>query len=269
MIKQKVILFSFFIIFLISCGSIKKGWDNLNVFPVEYDVELGQQVSQDIASKPDQFPILEASNHRAAYQYIRKIIKKILNSGKVENKGRFEWEVKIIRDDKVLNAFATPGGHIYVYTGLIKYLDSEDQLAGVLAHEIAHADRRHSTKQLTKILGTQILLDIVLNSISDKKQATKSIGKVTTALIGLKFSRAHETEADKFSVIYLCPTDYPADGAAAFFEKIKNNPSPPEWISTHPSSSNRVKSIQSLKNKLGCKGTNHHRSEYQRLKKML
>ncbi len=251
------------------CKSFKKGWNDLNVFPVSYDIELGKQVSGDIASKAKDFPILPESQYPDVYRYIRKITSKILNSGKVENKSQFAWEVKIIKDDKTLNAFATPGGYIYVYTGLIKYLDAEDQLAGVLAHEIAHADRRHSTKQLTKLLGTQILLDIVLNSVSDKKQANANIGKVTTALIGLKFSRSHEAEADKYSVIYLCPTDYSADGAAAFFEKIKNNPTPPEWLSTHPSSSHRVKDIHGEKAKLGCKGNRHYRSEYQRIKKML
>ncbi len=259
----------FAILMLSGCSSFKKGWNELNVFPVSYDIELGKQVSMDIASKPKQFPILPESQYSGVYQFIRKITGKILNSGKVENKSKFAWELKIIRDDKTLNAFATPGGYIYLYTGLIKYLDEEDQLAGVLAHEIAHADRRHSTKQLTKILGTQILLDIALNTVSDKKKANENVGKVTAALVGLSFSRAHESEADKYSVVYLCPTDYSADGAAMFFEKIKDKPTPPQWLSTHPSPANRVKHIRKEKEKLACKGKGHYRSEYERIKKLL
>ena len=61
----------------------------------------------------------------------------------------FDWELKIIHDDETLNAFCAPGGYIYVYTGLIKFLAHEDNLAGVIGHEIAHADLRHSTQQLT------------------------------------------------------------------------------------------------------------------------
>ena len=67
---------------------------------------------------------------------------------------------RLIDDDKTLNAFCTPGGFIYVYTGLIKFLDSEDQLAGVMGHEIAHAALRHSTRQMTKVYGVQTLLQV-------------------------------------------------------------------------------------------------------------
>jgi len=70
-----------------------------------------------------------------------------------KHKDDFAWQVKIIDDPETLNAFATPGGYIYVYTGLIKFLDTEDQLAGVMGHEIAHADLRHSTRQMTSSYG--------------------------------------------------------------------------------------------------------------------
>lgn len=81
-----------------------------------------------------------------------------------------------------------------------------------MGHEIAHASKRHSTKQLTKSLGLQVLADAALG-----KQET--VKQVATALISLSFSRAHETQADSMSVIYLCPTDYNANGASAFLKR--------------------------------------------------
>lgn len=95
----------------------------------------------------------------------------------------------------------------------MKYLDSEDELAGVLGHEIAHADLRHSTRQMTTMYG----VDVVLGAIAGNKEMIK---QVSEGLIGLKFSRNHETEADSKSVEYLCPTDYNANGGGKFFEKI-------------------------------------------------
>ena len=73
-----------------------------------------------------------------------------------------ESSQEIIKDDNVQNAFATPGGHIYVFTGLIKFLDNESQLAGVLGHEMAHADRRHTSRQLQNEYGINLLLSVVL-----------------------------------------------------------------------------------------------------------
>ncbi|MCB0581461.1 MAG: M48 family metalloprotease, partial [Phaeodactylibacter sp.] len=135
------------------CGTTSKPGGGFNLFTPDQDMQLGQQVAQQIADDPAQFPVLPERGNEEAYAYIRKIRDKILNTGKVAYKDEFAWEVKIIKDDNTLNAFCTPGGHIYVYTGLIKFLDSEDQLAGVMGHEIAHAAQRHSTRQMTKIYG--------------------------------------------------------------------------------------------------------------------
>ena len=80
-----------------------------------------------------------------------------------------------------------------MYTGILKFLETEDQFAGVLGHEIGHADMRHSTRQMTKMYGIQILLDILAG---DKKM----LKEITAGIVGLKFSREHETKADQRSV---------------------------------------------------------------------
>ncbi|MCB0616441.1 MAG: M48 family metalloprotease, partial [Phaeodactylibacter sp.] len=85
----------------------------------------------------------------------------------------------------------------------------------------------------------------------------------------LKFSRNHETEADSHSVLYLCPTDYNADGAAAFFKKIEGESSPPEFLSTHPNPGNRVQNIEKQAAEKNCKGNKDYRTEYQKIKAKL
>ena len=264
---KKSILISGIILFaLAGCKKENPDDSSINIFTIEDDKKLGAQVADEIAKDTVQFPVLSETQYPAAYAYINNMRNKILNSGKVFYKDQFAWSIKIIRNDSVLNAFATPGGYIYIYTGLIKFLSAEHELAGVMGHEIAHADRRHSTDQLTKIYGLQLLLDVATGGNPN------TIAEIAGALASLKFSRSNEEEADDYSVIYLCPTDYRADGAAAFFQKLieaENSSNPPTFLSTHPDPGNRVQDIQAKRTELGCTGTGTFDQEYQAFKNSL
>ena len=254
--------------FILSCDSLKKvDTTRLNIFPVSQDKQLGMQVRDEINGNPKQYKVLARGEHPKAYQHLDRMMSTILNSGEVRFKDEFVWETYIIHDDKTLNAFCTPGGYIYVYTGLIKFLDKESDLAGVLGHEIAHADRRHSTAQLTKLYGIEILSAIALG---ENSQTT--VAQVAKSLVSLKFSRSHETDADAHSVKYLCPTTYHADGAATFFQKLLDNQmagGTPEFLSTHPSPKGRVANIRAEKNALGCKGNQSADNRYKDFKASL
>ncbi|MBP7822078.1 MAG: M48 family metalloprotease [Saprospiraceae bacterium] len=264
---KEIIILSLFALCLFTvwrCTTIKKEVDNFNLFPVSDDVKLGKQTSTEIAGNTKEYPILPEASNQEVYNYIKNIRDKILATGRVQYRNQFTWDIKIIKDDNTLNAFCTPGGHIYVYTGLIKYLDSEDQLAGVLGHEIAHAALRHSTRQMTKLYGVQMLTDYLLG----KKDVVKQI---TQGIVGLQFSRSNEKEADEYSVSYLCGTQYKANGAAGFFKKIgaKGGSKVPEFLSTHPNPGNRVADIENRARKMQCKGDKSYATEYARIKSKL
>lgn len=247
-----------------ACNKDKNPDDKtINIFSVQNDIDLGKQVKAEIFANPSEYPMLDSVQYAPAYSYVRGIVQKILGGGKVFYKDRFAWEVYIVNDDNVLNAFCVPGGYIFVYTGLMKYLDTENQLAGVLAHEIAHADRRHSSDQMTKQYGLSILLEVVLG----KNQGTLS--DIASNMLLLKYSRNAESEADKYSVIYMCPTDYRADGAAGFFEKLiadGQGSSGTDFFSTHPSPDNRVDNIKKEKTTLGCTGDQTYDAAYNSFK---
>jgi predicted Zn-dependent protease len=222
------------------------------LFPVEDDVTLGQQVVDQIEGNPDEFKLLDESEYADAYAYLNAMKNAILQSDMVEHADVFPYELAIIDNDSVLNAFATPGGYIYVYTGLIKYLDKADDLAGVMGHEIAHSDRRHSVNQMIKNIGVQTLLSVV----SGESEAS-TLTEVVSGLLSLKFSRSDEAEADEYSVIYLGDTDYACNGAATFFEKIEaeGGVGVPEFLSTHPDPSNRVEDINTKATDEACDTT--------------
>ncbi|MFC5270063.1 M48 family metalloprotease [Adhaeribacter terreus] len=228
---------------LSSCAKDKNG-ERL-IFSIEDDIALGNQVAAQTDSiYRSKGQLLELNDPRpnvqAAYAQINKIVDKILTSDQVSYAQEFGYEVKIIHDDNTLNAFATPGGHIYVFTGIIKKLDNEDQLAGVLGHEIAHADRRHTSKALERQYGLSVLLSILLGENQNQ------LVEIGAGLATLKFGRDAETEADFYSVEYLGDTPYTCDGAAEFFKKMQDEQQagkPPVFLSTHPNDEDRIKAI--------------------------
>ncbi len=217
------------------------------IFSIEDDIALGNQVAaQQDSIYRSKGQLLETNDSRpnvqAAYAQINGIVQDILTSDKISYKAEFGYKIRIINDDATLNAFATPGGHIYVFTGLIKKLDNEDQLAGVLGHEIAHADRRHTSKALERQYGISVLLSIILGGNQNQ------LAEIGAGLATLKFGRDAENEADFYSVEYLADTKYTCDGAAEFFKKMQTEEQagrPPVFLSTHPNDADRINAITS------------------------
>jgi len=244
--------------------------DNIVLFSIQDDVALGLQVSKQIEDDTIQFNILEQSAYAEAYDHLGKIVNSVINSGNVQYRNEFSWAFKIIHNDDVLNAFATPGGYIYVYTGLIKYLDSEDQLAGVIGHEIAHADLRHSSRQMQNQFGIGLLFSIVLGE--NPSQLEQIAGQLAGTLVGLKYSRKFESEADDNSVLYLSNTDYACNGASGFFKKIKDEGQCNAnfvWLSTHPDPCDRIDDIDALASDMQCTITELNPDSYQQFKNSL
>jgi beta-barrel assembly-enhancing protease len=235
---------------LVFVQSCKDEDGDINIFTIQDDLSLGAQVSAELESDPAfKAKIIDSTARPDIYKYVYGLRDSILNTGLVRYKDLFPWRIRVI-NDTILNAFCTPGGYIYVYTGLIKFLESEDQLTGVMGHEMAHADRRHSTDALTRQYGLQLLFDIVFGQ--DKGQVVR----IAAGIKELAYSRKNESEADDQSVIWLCPTAYNAAGAAGFFDKLiqlGQSGGTPEFLSTHPSPENRVQAILDKKTALGCK----------------
>ena len=257
-------------LFLSSCG--KEG--GINLFTIDQDREFGEQMDSLIKNSPDEYHVLpRTSANKAAYDYIDNLLYHILSSSKILYRNEFDWEITII-DDDVLNAFAVPGGKLYFYTGIIDYLDNTSQLAGVMAHEVAHADRRHSTHQLTKQYGIQLLLEILVGDNSS--WLVQIASDLATGLTTLAFSRDDEYEADEYSIKYLADGDkYYAKGIAGFFEKIEEDGYSAEtfeFLSTHPTDEHRLENIDKIYNSLNDKGapsTATFESEYNNFKKSL
>lgn len=251
-------------VFLGSCSEDNNG---INIFTVEDDKQLGLQMRQEIESNTAEYPLMQESQYPDAYEHISRVRDAILASGKVAFETEFEWEVHIIHNDSVLNAFCTPGGYIYFYSGLIKFLDDESQFAGVMGHEMAHAAQRHSTEQMTKAYGLQMLLSVVLGE--NPGMISTMAADLAAGVAMLAFSRDDEYQSDEYSVRYLDRTTYDARGVAGFFEKLTGSDLPPEFLSTHPNPENRVEKIMEVWTELGSKDGEEYTERYQEFKASL
>lgn len=264
---MKKIAFLSIIFSLVLLASCKK--EKLNLFSVDDDIEFGKQVAAEIAANPTEYPVLKESDYPLAYAHLKRIRDEILKSTDIEYKDRFAWNVTIIKKDDVINAFSLPGGDTYYYTGLIKFLDDEAQFAGVMAHEFAHSDRRHSTSQLTKAYGLQVLTSILLGD--SPSQAAEIAAGLASGLSTLAFSRSNEYDADEYAVKYLYPLDYDARGVADFFIKLDQGSQSiiVTYLSTHPSPEDRIEKINELWTSLGGKVGEKFPQRYQEFKNSL
>jgi beta-barrel assembly-enhancing protease len=223
---------------------------NINIFPDSKDIQLGKQIDEEIRKSPKEYPLLQ--NHPEVKTYVEEIGRSILNSSEVKKRGTYAYKFEIIHDDSMVNAFCTPGGYIYVYTGLLRFVDNEATLAGVLGHEIAHAERRHATRRMTSAFGIQILLAIVLGE--SPKQSAQIASNLFAGLGVLANSRSDEIEADTYSMRYLQSTEYFPGGIRYFFEKLssgKKGGAFDRLLSTHPLPEDRVNNVESLLRQMG------------------
>ena len=242
------------------------------VFSAKNDLQLGRQTVLSIEADPDTYPLLSDADHPEAYAHLRGLVDRLLQSPDIQYRDIFAYDqVRIIHDDEVLNAFCAPGGYIYVFTGLMHYLDHEDHLAGVLGHEIAHAELRHSSLRLQKEYGVQRLLDFVLltNPVTLGEAANAIILK---DLLGLKYGRSQEAQSDDYSVRYQATSGYACDGTAGFFAKLLEEGQDaeiPEFLSSHPASDARVSEIRRAAQEAGCSTELGDTAEWEMIKASL
>lgn len=163
----------------------------------------------------------------------------------------YEWEFKLV-DNDAINAFAMPGGKVVVYTGLLTMVETEADLAVVVAHEIAHIYAKHGAERMTQGLLVQmggIALDVALREKNEETKAlfAQSYGLGAQVGILLPFSRLHENEADRLGLIFMSMAGYDPKAAPAFWERMKANSEgkeqPPEFLSTHPVYDTRIENL--------------------------
>ncbi|EPG75619.1 peptidase, M48 family [Leptospira fainei serovar Hurstbridge str. BUT 6] len=207
-------------VFLIAFSLNSCGWIVETTFPVSLDEFLGKQFYEAAVLGQDGMKVLHNEKLRS---YVQGIADRILKAKEIQYKSEFPYKVTILNDDSVINAVCAPGGYIFVYTGLLHFVKDEATLAGVLAHEIAHAEKRHSMKQLSSSIATYFAIYLVLSYVlgPDLAQHASGMASLSSNLLSLANSRGAEEEADAFGFQYMRATPYYPGASANFFRDIK------------------------------------------------
>ncbi|MBW4619618.1 MAG: M48 family metalloprotease [Cyanosarcina radialis HA8281-LM2] len=199
----------------------------------EEEVRLGRQINQQLVGQE-----VQLYRNANANRYVDRIGQRLANNS---TRPDIPYTFQIVRDERV-NAFATAGGYVYVTTGLLNAVDNEAQLAAVIAHEIGHIAERHAIEQMREIA----IARGVATAAGVEDNALVGIG-VELALNRPR-SRADEYEADRLAVENLARTGYSPVALINFLEKLRNQPSPPAFLSTHPATDDRIARLQEIIN---------------------
>ena len=165
----------------------------------------------------------------------------------------FQWEYILVDNEKIKNAWCMPGGKIAVYTGILKITKNVDGLAAVMGHEIAHAVAKHSIERASRALILNVgtaAVDIFTGGAISNTQRTTGVdvaGMLRTFGIDNPFGRKQESEADYLGLIFSSLAGYDIRESVKVWERMKEaykGQEPPEWMSTHPSSTKRIQSLQ-------------------------
>ena len=171
----------------------------------------------------------------------------------------FNWEYILIDNKKIKNAWYMPGGKIAVYTGMLEVTKNEDGLASVMGHEIAHAVAKHSIERASRSVvlntGTQLIDIFTGGKLSQVNRVTgmNTVGLLSQLGIMNPFSRKQESEADYLGMIFASLSGYDIRETKMLWERMKKSnkgKEPPEFMSTHPSSSNRIKKLSEWENRV-------------------
>jgi len=185
---------------------------NPNDYTLEQQIKIGQALKDEIEKDGINFNILHDSLYKEAYSYVNTLMHTLVNTPMVEHRIEMHWQVKLIGNDSMRTAFMLPGGYLYIYTGLLKFLESEHQLLGLIGHEMYYADTDLMVQRLKAEFDGVLLGDILL----DKE--VEELDLIVQSIPLLAFTKEEIMAADEYAVNLICPFQYEPLGVKDILE---------------------------------------------------
>jgi predicted Zn-dependent protease len=222
---------------LAGCGTSPTGRNQLLVFPADQLDAMGVQAFDEMRSQ------LTVESDPAINDYVRCVANAIADE--VPDK-RTNWEVVVFKDDNV-NAFALPGGKMGVYTGMLKLVENQDQLASVLGHEVGHVIAQHGNERMSQQQLTNVALAAAAGSGYLDTASMQALGLGAQIGILLPYSRAHESEADVIGLDLMAEAGFDPRESVQLWKNMEKagGGAPPEFLSTHPAGGTRIDNLLS------------------------
>lgn len=239
-------------LFLVSCSKVPiTGRRQLNMLPESQLMSMSLTQYQSFLQQNK--TVTSGANAEMVKRVGNKIAKQVESYLKKHGQGKrikdYKWEFNLV-DDNTVNAWCMPGGKVVFYTGILPITKDETGLAVVMGHEIAHAIARHGNERMSQGLLVQAGGLGLSVALSEKPQLTKDLLLQSYGVGGtlgiLKFSRMHESEADKMGLIFMAMAGYDPNEAVNFWQRMseQGGQKPPEFMSTHPHDDTRIADIK-------------------------
>ncbi len=221
------------------------------LIPPSTSEQIGLQVQKELQQQGVRFV-----DDPAITGWVDQLARPILAIAREARPDVGEWKLRVIDDPKTVNAFATGGGDLYVYSGLLLAASSGAEVAGVLAHEVGHVVLYHIERQLVDTYGLQALTQLALGQSGGVAQQIATAVATKGAL--LAHSRSSEAEADAWGTVHVAQAGYDPHGLASFFKKLLaeegNSPQILGWLSDHPTTPSRVEEVERIIREKNLKG---------------
>ena len=209
------------------------------VLPPSEEKKLGVQMQAEMQKDLKMHPDPEVQ------RYVEGLGRKIVQAAREDIPGDINFSFFVVDDPNTVNAFAMPGGYIYIYSGLLLRAESEAEVIGVLGHEVAHVTKRHVAERLVTAYGLQTLLGIAVGE--NAGQLAQMGASVAGQGYLLKFGRDQERESDVEGLDYVIEAGYNPIGMVTFFQKLAaQGGSPPAFLSSHPNPGDRAEKLRNL-----------------------
>ncbi len=228
---------------LAGCYTVPETGRQAFVLPIFDDVQMGTQAFAEIRAKE------KVSTDPAAIARVKRVGERIAQAVGDRMPGA-QWEFVVFDEPGTVNAFALPGGKVGVYTGLLNLAATDDELAFVMGHEIAHVTSRHSAQRATAMLGATVgavAVDALTKNSEHRELWLAAYGLGATGGT-LAYSRLHENESDHIGLRFAAYAGYDPRASVTFWQKMANaagkGGKPPEFMSTHPSDERRIANLQ-------------------------
>ena len=230
------------------------GRSQLLMSSVSQEMQMGAQAYSQVKNDPK----MHQSQDPREIEPVRRVAARIIEAAKrskyAEMASQFQWEVTVIKDDKMPNAFALPGGKIAVYTGIFPMAKTGAGLAAVMGHEVVHALARHGAERMSQSQLTNAALQ-VLGTAAGAAGGNAMLGQATMAALGagaqvgvlLPFSRKHESEADYIGILLAADAGYDPRESVHLWERMEQmsgGKGPSEFLSTHPGHETRIEQLK-------------------------
>lgn len=243
------------------CSALQRSVANA-VLPVGKERQLGLEMAAELEQE------LTFVRDPVVVDYVRGLGEQIVAAAAEDVPDGIEFTFNVVDDDATVNAFAIPGGNVYVFTGLLLLMEDEAELMGVLGHEVAHVTRRHIAQQLSMRYGLRFLTSAIGLAGGITGLIGQLAGSVASQGFLLKYSRDHERESDRYGVVYAARAGRDPYGVARFFGKMEAldaRGDTPSFLLTHPDPEERIENVQEHIAELTHVPTETGRARYQQL----